>query len=76
MWPYRSHNALMEAGFKSRGLVPCPLCRRDIAIYQIPGTMPVFLDPESFLPHLDFQHDHGLPLEYVDQKSAAAGDRL
>jgi hypothetical protein len=75
-WPYRSHNALIEAGFRHRGRIPCPVCRCTIVIYQIPSTMPVFLDPQTFAPHLDFRHDDALPVDYADGKSAAAGDRL
>ncbi len=76
-WPYRTSESLAIAGLKCRGPIVCPLCGAEIVIYQIPGQMPVFLDPEKFFPHLvDPQHADPPWQPPVDGKSAAAGDRL
>ena len=73
-WQYRSHEDLLRAGFRSRGPIKCPFCAAELLIYQVPGEMPVFLDPETYVPHLDPQHAD--PIESpMDRKSAATGDR-
>jgi hypothetical protein len=73
-WPHKSDEDLARAGFKSRGTMKCPFCYALVNIYQVPGEMPVFLDPESYYPHLDPQHADP-PEMPVDGKSAAAGER-
>jgi hypothetical protein len=70
IWLHRSAEDLARAGFRSRGLVPCPLCCVEIEIYQVPGQMPVFLDPATYTPHLATPQ-HWYPP--VDHKTAAAG---
>jgi hypothetical protein len=76
-WPYQSSEALAIAGYKCRGPIACPICGVEIVIYQIPGQMPVFLDPERYFPHLvDPQHADPPWRPPVDGKSAAAGRDL
>ena len=72
-WPAKSQQDLVDAGFKFRGFVPCPACGGNIAIWQKPDLFPVFLDPETFWPHLD-RFKHADPPE-VDHKMAAAGEK-
>jgi len=72
-WSYKSQQDLVDAGFKFRGLVPCPVCSTLISIFQQPDAFPVFLDLKTFCPHLD-RYKHADP-PAVDHKSAAAGEK-
>jgi hypothetical protein len=77
-WPHKSHEDLLAAGFLCRGRIPCPACGAQIAIYQKPNQMPVFVDPETSYPHLELVPHHmdppwQPPTEPIDGKSAAAG---
>jgi hypothetical protein len=74
-WPYKSHEQLLAAGFLLRGRIKCPVCVREIAIYQALDKMPVFLDPETCAIHLAFDHAPEPEPAPVDRKSAAAGDK-
>jgi len=70
IWPYTSHEGLIEAGFISRGRITCPICRAEIGIYQISNTMPVFLDVDTFQPHLGFQHESTIAIELLGKFTA------
>jgi hypothetical protein len=75
-WPYNSSERLAIAGFRCRGPIQCPICGDEIVIYQRTGQMPVFLDPETFQPHLAAPQHADPPWHpAVDGKSAAAGER-
>ena len=73
-WTYRTSWDLKCAGYKCRGIVPCPLCGASVEIWQIPGTIPVFLDPATYRHHLETPPHADLPPAPIDGKSAAAGD--
>lgn len=74
-WPYKSHEDLLDASFRCRGTVKCPLCKEAVSIYQRVNEMPIFVNVETYRPHLDWIHTgtdaNGAPP--VDGKSAAAG---
>lgn len=73
---HRSSESLALAGYKCRGPIACPICGSEIVIYQIPGQMPEFLDPETFAPHLmAAQHADTAWHPSVDGKTAATGER-
>jgi hypothetical protein len=76
-WTHRTSDDLRRAGFRSRGRIACPDCGAPIEIYQQLNQMPVFLDPETYYPHLELVPHHMDPpwQPPVDGKSAAAGDR-
>lgn len=73
-WPYKRHEDLLDAGFRCRGTVKCPLCDNAVGIYQKPNEMPVFVNVETYRPHLEWIHTgsdgNGEP---IDNKTAAAG---
>jgi hypothetical protein len=73
-WPHKSSEDLARAGYKCRGPILCPLCGRELVIYQIPERMPVFLHPLTFQPHLAGAVHADAPAVPIDGKSAAAGE--
>jgi hypothetical protein len=72
-WPYKSQQALVDSGYKFRGFVPCPICEKMIAIYQISDHFPQFVECDTFKLHID-RYKHAAPTE-IDHKSAAAGEK-
>lgn len=75
-WPYKSSEDLAVAGYKCRGPIVCPHCGAAMVIYQIPGLIPVFLDPEKYFPHLENPQHADPPHVPMDGKTAATGDRI
>lgn len=74
-WPYKSERDLVDAGYKLRGPVACPLCGRSVAMWFRPSEAPVFVDPETLQPHLAYRHIYGeiQTDDPADGKTAAAG---
>ena len=74
-WPYKQHEDLLAAGYRCRGTVKCPLCDNAVSIYQQLEKMPVFVNIDTYRPHLEWIHtgtdENGAAP--VDGKSAAAG---
>lgn len=79
MIPFRSHEQALKLGFRYRGHVPCPVCGSSIGIYQQPDCYPLFVDTETFWPHVLAVHNEVKPMPAppappIDRKSAAAGE--
>lgn len=73
-WPFKSAEDLKRAGYRTRGYILCPECGESIVIYQQLDKMPVFLDPETFKPHLWPAHTDP-PAPPMDRKTASTGEK-
>ena len=71
-WPYKSQRDLIDAGFRFRGFVPCPVCGTQVGTYPQLDHFPEFLDTETFERHIGRYKHADLP--EPDRKMAAAGD--
>lgn len=85
-WHFDTPGKLAEAGYRRCATTNCPLCGRNLVIYMREHEFPVFLNSETFFPHLvvnegrtaiEHASDDRPPWNRpsVDSKSRAAGER-
>lgn len=85
-WKLDSPEKLAEAGYRRCTTTHCPLCARNLVIYMRGLEFPVFLNSETFFPHLAVNPER-TAIEHApsdlppwqrpkpDLKSRAAGER-
>lgn len=69
-WKHDSHEKLVTAGFRRCASTYCPLCARALLIYQHGTDFPVFLNSETFMPHLEVSHIEPLLDMTAEQRAA------
>jgi hypothetical protein len=68
---------MLNAGYRFRGYVACPLCGKPTGIYQIPNQFPVFTEEGAGTLHLEVRREalrHVEPPELCGKDAAAGPD--